>query len=104
MHISARFVDCAVANDYVSAGGTWRASPTSCEDAFVAATDDCLEARYQNYDAGSEVPAYALAGYVTKAGTIDAYLGVPESDQSGKVSAVEGERLRRGGGSQSVEP
>lgn len=90
-------MDCAVANDYVSAGGTWRASPTSCEDAFVAATADCLGARYQYYDAGSEVPAYALAGYVTKAGTIDAYLGVPESYQSGKVSVVEGEDCGEGG-------
>lgn len=84
-HVSARFADCAVANDYIAEGGTWE---VSCEDAFGDATEDCLGADLDYEDRDSPIPAYAVAGYITKTGTIDAYLGVPDSYKSGKVSAA----------------
>lgn len=93
---SASFADCAVANDYNSAPGTWG---DSCEAAFEDATDDCLAPASQ-YTDKSSFPAHVRAGYITKAGSIDAYLGVPESNKNVKVSTVGRRTTAQGGGGQ----
>lgn len=98
---SASFVDGAVANDYNSAPGTW---DDSCEAAFVAGTDDCLAPASQYIDMSS-IPAHVRAGYITKAGSIDAYLGVPESNKNVNVSTVGRRATAQGvGGSQAALP
>lgn len=79
-----KYVDCSVSKEYTSSDGTW--SDKGCSTTYESAVNACVAWAWETSDVMADVlPAYTVAGTLTKTGSVEGYLGVP-ADKHGKVN------------------